>query len=260
MTITLEQIAAAKLAYEQAQEAHKVAAKLVTDLVTSHASTVKAYQDAKAAHDALRPATEIAKAKLKMAEGAVTVTRAEYQAVAPKEVAAENAAKKGTGNAALLTAVNTFLAGKESATNAEIYDGLVSAGVEMAGADPRSNLNSYLARWGTAGALESKGVGVWAAKTITPAAPQTSAPSFLTPPSEPTTEQPQTTAPAFLAPSTEQAPASDDLPTDFPMVEALKEAGYTTKASLSGKTVEELVQIPGIGAKSAEKIVAALAA
>jgi hypothetical protein len=43
----------------------------------------------------------------------------------------------------------------------DIYDGLVAAGVEMAGADPRSNLTSYLSRWGTAGSLVDKGTGKW---------------------------------------------------------------------------------------------------
>lgn len=188
--------------------------------------------------------------------------------ITPEQIAAaENAAKKGTGNAALLVHVNAFLADKPNgASNAEIYDGLVSAGVEMAGADPRSNLNSYLARWGTAGALESKGVGVWAAKSVTPAAP----PSFLvsdsngnaahidTGPNGTLVTDPDTNAPSFLGTPVEQ-PVSDTLTEDFPGYEPLKDAGYTTRASLTGATEDSLMQIAGIGKATAGKIVAAFA-
>jgi DNA uptake protein ComE-like DNA-binding protein len=51
----------------------------------------------------------------------------------------------------------------------------------------------------------------------------------------------------------------DVLGEDFPGVEALTEAGITTRTELAGATKESLVAIPGIGAKTADKILAALA-
>lgn len=53
------------------------------------------------------------------------------------------------------------------------------------------------------------------------------------------------------------APPSD-LAVDFPGRLPLIEAGYTTWASLKGKTIEELQTIKGIGAPTAEKILKAM--
>lgn len=252
MTATPEQITASKAAYDAAQTAQQVAKKIVDDLKAAHAGTVSAYETAKALCDALKPATQVAVAKLKRAEADVTLARAEWHALAPAEAKAENSQKKGFGNAALLVAVKALLADKpDGATNQSIYDGLMAAGVTMAGADPRGNLNSYLSRWGAAGALLDKGSGKWGMPTA--------APSFLGVPAVP-----DAAAPSFLS----NPPVSgenvsivgDILGKDFPGVEPLNEAGFTTKDELAGKTQEDLVAIPGIGAKTAEKILAALAA
>lgn len=282
MTVTPEQIAQAKATYEQALEVEKAAGKIVGDLAASTAETVRIYHEAKAAFDALKPSQQLAKAKLDRAAADVKIARAEYQALAPKEVAAENAARKGTGNKELLGHVTAFLATKpDGATNTEIYDALLSAGVEMAGADPRANLTSYLSRWGSAGSIVSKGTGKWGVGA--PVAPVAPAPSFVpVAPPAPPIEQPAFVPapvapvelqPAFVpAPPAEQpvapsfvpvAPAPTEpvvLTADFPGFEPLTAAGFTTLASLAGKTAEELTAIPGIGAKTADKILAALAA
>lgn len=49
-----------------------------------------------------------------------------------------------------------------------------------------------------------------------------------------------------------------DLKADFPGREALVEAGYTTWASLVGKSSEELQTIKGIGKSTADKILGIL--
>ena len=187
----------------------------------------------------------IAKAKpsIMRAEAAVSFAKANLMEFGPI------ANTKGTSNGALLAAVTAFLATRpDGATNQEVFDSLLSSGVEMAGADPRANMNSYLSRWASAGSLVSKGTGKWGAVTV--AAP----PSFLAAPPA-VVEQ---VAPGFLTNPDEQV-VYDILGEDFPGVEALAEAGITTLASLAGSTKESLVAIPGIGAKTADKILAALA-
>lgn len=250
---TPEQIAAAKASYDGAMTAQQAAKAIVDSIKASSAATVTAYEQAKAAYDALKPSAALAKAKLQRAEADVTIARAEYQLVAPKEVAADTASRKGTGNKELLAAVTAFLATKpDGASNQEIFDALLSGGVEMAGDKARENLNSYLSRWASAGSLVNKGTGAWGVAIQAPITP----PSFLGTPAAVAPEPVvtiETPAPSFLAPV-----ASDALGDEFPGVEALTEAGITTKASLVGKTAEDLVAIPGIGAKTAGKILAAL--
>lgn len=241
----------AKAAYEAAQTARDAAKKKLEDLKAGHEGVVKAFKDAKAAYDALSPATTVAKAELQKADADVTLTRAAYAALAPKEVAAESKAK-GAGNAALLAAVVKVLADKpEGLSNDQIFDAVKAQGLELAGAKPRDNFNAYLSRWGTAGQIVNLGVGKWGPVTATPPA----APGFLTPPADANQPVEQTPpAPGFLAP-----PASDDLTAEFPGFEPLRDAGYTTKASLAGKSAEDLTAIAGIGAKTAGRILEALA-
>lgn len=282
--ISPEQIAAAKAVYDGALTAQQAAKAIIDSLKASSADTVITYERAKAAFDALKPSQALAAAKLKRAEADVTIARAEWQAIAPKEAAAENAGKKGTVNKELLTHVTAFLATKtDGATNQEIFDALLSAGVEMAGEKARENLNSYLSRWASAGSLVSNGAGKYGVvppsflvAPIETTQSFTPMPSLITP-SEPVTPTPvpafaapippvePVVAPSFLAPvepttPVEPAVVSDVLGDDFPGAEALAEAGLNTRESLTGKTAADLVAIPGIGAKTADKILAALAA
>jgi hypothetical protein len=268
MTVSPEQVAAAKANYEKAVAAQQAAKAIVDNLKATSADTVIAYEKAKAAYDALKPNQQLAKAKLDRANADVTIARTELQALDPKAFPST----KGAGNSVLLGHVKAYLADKpEGATNQDIYDGLVAAGVEMAGADPRANLTSYLSRWGSAGSLVDKGTGKWGVAPAAPGfltppaaeappAPPAEAPGFLAPPvAAPEAPAAPAEAPGFLAPPAEGTPAvTDALGEDFPGVEALADAGITTRSGLAGKTAADLVAIPGIGAKTAEKILAAV--
>ena len=234
MIVTPEQIAAAKATYEGAMTAVQAAKAIVDNLKATSADTVISYERAKAAYDALKPNQVVAKARLARAKADVTIARAEYQAVDPKEVAADNASRKGTPNKELLTHVQAFLSTKpKGATNQEIFDGLLSAGTEMAGDNARANLNSYLSRWASAGSLISKGPGSWGAVPTVP-------PTFLTPealvqqappfvPAVPfAVTAPVEPAPSFLAPVQVVMASDEILGEDFPGVEPLTEAGLTS--------------------------------
>jgi N utilization substance protein A len=79
---------------------------------------------------------------------------------------------------------------------------------------------------------------------------------------EPATDEPATDEPATDEPATD-APASD-VPAPYTlagigekMVRKLVEGGFATPDAVAGATVEQLSEIPGIGGKTAEKILAA---
>lgn len=250
---TEETIVLAKAAYENAKEAEAAAKANYESLKASQEPVAKAYEEAKRNYDGLKPALNLAKAQVQKASAETTIAFAQYKAVAPKE--ANAAVTKGVGNAALLEAVTGILkVAPGGMTNGDIFDALQAAGVEMAGEKARANLNSYLSRWG---AIGSNGIhqvekGKWGIGPA-PAAPVTP-PPFLgngdVPPPPP---------PSFIVgvdPGVETP-----LTEDFPGYAPLTEAGFTTREQLADKTtVEALQEIPGIGAKTAQKILEALAA
>lgn len=237
-----ELIAEKKAAYDAAQAAQAAAKKVLEDLKGSSKTVVKAFEQAKAAYDGLKPSLALAKAKVDRAVADEKIAHAEYKAVAPKEVSTN----KGPSNKELLVAVQGILSGKaEGLTNQDIWDALTT---KPEGATARDNFNSYLSRWGSAGSLVNLGVGKWGYNV-----PVSAPPSFLAPTGG--TEQPQGEAPpSFLT------PATTALTEDFPGYIPLTEAGFTTKESLAGKSVEALQQIKGIGAATAKKIAEALEA
>lgn len=245
-----EQTILAKAAYEKAKEMQATAKKVLEDLKGTQEPVKTAYLQAKKAYDGLTPALNLAKAQVQKADAEVTITKAAYGALAPKEVAAEK--KEGASNKALLEAVKAVLNGKaEGMTNGDIYDAVTASGVTLAGEKARENFSSYLHRWGSAGALVDMGKGKWGYNVPVPST--TEVPSFLggTP-----VEPSDTPVPSFLG----GTPASKPLTEDFPGYEPLAVAGFSTFESLAGKTAEDLQQIPGIGAKTATKILEALAA
>lgn len=236
-TMTPEQ---AKAAYEAAKQVEANAKQAYDSIKASQEPTVKAYEAAKQTYDNLKPAMQLAKAQVQKAAADVTITFSIWKALAPKEAA--EVVKKGPGNGALLASVVAVLTGKpDGLTNDEIFTGLQAAGVAMAGENPRDNLNAYLSRWGAvkAGGLVSAGTGKWKLESAV-AAP-----------------------PAFLNSAPSATEPDEDFPglgEDFPGYEPLKAAGITTKDALVGKTKDELTAIAGIGAKTADKILEALAA
>lgn len=266
---TEEMTIVAKAAYEKAKETEAAAKASYEALKASQEPVKKAYLEAKAAYDGLTPALNLAKAQVQKANADVTITRSEYAKLAPKEVAGEK--KQGTGNKGLLEAVSKILAANpDGLSNGEIFDALEKAGVEMAGEKARDNLNAYLSRWGQvkAGGIVSKGIGKWGVENATAVPP---APAFLggtdaTPPAAvapvEVTQAPEAPpAPVAPVPDFLAAPAaSTSLTADFPGFEPLAAAGITTKEALVGKTKDDLTAIAGIGAKTADKILEALAA
>lgn len=247
-----EQIVLAKANYEKAQEAQAAAKKAVEDLKASQDPVAKAYEQAKAAFNALRPALDRAKALLDRANAEVKIAQGDLKALDPKALPT---VEKGASNKAILEVVKKFLADKPNgATNQEIYDAVIAAGLELAGDKPRENFTSYLHRWGSAEALVSKGTGVWAVPGAAPPAgflggtDQAAAGTTDSTPPAPPAE-----VPAFLGGTT------TPLTADFPGYEPLSAAGISTKEALAGKTMEDLTGISGIGEKTATKILEALA-
>lgn len=260
MTLTNEQqVAAAKVAYDQAIEAQAAAKKILDELKAGSAATIMAYEAAKAAFNNLKPAMDRAKAGVQRADANVTTARLDLKALDPKAVPSS----KGAGNKELLAHVVTILTGKpDGMTNGDIFDALSAAGVQMAGEKPRENFNAYLARWGAvnAGGLVSKGTGKWGVGAAAPAAAPV--PDFLGGGAVPPAAPP---VPDFIAPApplpdaAPTAPTSTPLDATFPGFEPLTAAGYKFAEDLAGKTKDELTTIAGIGKATADKILAALA-
>lgn len=256
MTLTNEQqIAAAQVAYEQAKEANELAKKNLETVKASGAGITAAYVAAKKAFDGLKPSLTVAKAQVQGSEAAVTLTRAALVALDPKAV--PSSPSKGTGNKELLGHVVSLLTGKpDGLENGAIFDGLLAAGVALAGEKARENLNSYLSRWGAveAGGIVSAGTGKWKLKVAGESAPPAGLPAAA--PAGLPAGLPVTEAPAGLPAG---LPTSTPLGEDFPGFIPLGEAGITTREQLAGKSEDDLKAIKGIGAGTATKILAALA-
>lgn len=242
-----EQLIATKAAYDAAQEAQKQALSHLDEFNRAMVPFQEMYAKAKRQLDAGKSALALAKALLARADADVIIARAAYALVAPKADVTTTSGKGRFGNAKLLEAVLAALATKpEGMTNGDIFDAVMAAGVEMSGTNPRANFNAYLSRWGTAGRLISRGTGKWG--VVIPNAYQ----AF-------DTAIPEAPVPSFLAPPPIEARPTFVLDEQFPGYIPLTEAGFTSSGDLAGKTVEELQGIAGIGAKTATKILEALA-
>lgn len=256
MTLTNEQqIAAAQVAYAQAQEAEVLAKKNLEDLKASGEAVTKAFEAAKKVYDGFKPSLNVAKAQVQAANAQVTITRATLVALDPKAIPSTSG--KGTGNKELLGHVVSLLTGKpDGLENGAIFDGLLAAGVALAGEKARENLNSYLSRWGAveAGGVVSAGTGKWKLKVAGESAPPAGLPAAA--PAGLPAGLPVTEAPAGLPAG---LPTSTPLGEDFPGFIPLGEAGITTREQLAGKSEDDLKAIKGIGAGTATKILAALA-
>lgn len=193
----------------------------------SQATTMKA---------AVQAVIDAAKPSIMMAEAGVMVAKAGLLTFGPIPVEA--------GDTVSFDDVIAILRGAESQmTGEDIAAKLAEAGIHA----NIKNLKTYLSRWTVAGAIlkGEKNNRLEPARFYAPPVPMGA-----------TVEAPAApAAPSFLATPVD----ADALGEDFPGVEALAEAGVTTKAALAGKTAADLVAIPGIGAKTADKILAALA-
>lgn len=202
-------------------------------------STKNSIAAATAAKIAAQKIIDAAKPSIMLAEAQVTIAKAHLLQF--------GALPKEEGDKVSFDDVMKVLRGAESQmTGEDIAAKLAEGGVHT----NIKNLKTYLSRWTAAGAIlkGEKNNPLEPARFYAPpvpmgvpaAAPPAAAPSFIPTPSAP--------------------PADPDvLGEDFPGVEALAEAGVTTKAALVGKTAADLVLIPGIGSKTADKILAALA-
>ena len=217
-------------AYESAIATHADAQQKLADLKSSSATIIKALADAKAAYAGFKPSLTVAKAQLDKAAADVTITRAAWFAVAPNESINKKA------NTDLLDAVTAFLAGKyDGVSTGDIF---ASVGHLIGGENPRAGFTAYLSRWGTSGKLVNVRKGVWALPAGT--VDQAFAP--------------------WVPVITPTNPVDDNLPADFPGLYPLQAAGFHTKFSLSGKTLDDLKAIAGIGSATAVKILEALSA
>lgn len=258
-------IIAAEAAYNKALEGQRIARLNVEELNASLSDWRKKFKEAKAVLDKAKPALAILKAQVKKADADVTLARAELAKVAPEKVASGGNAEHGKVREAVIAMLRA--AGSMSAD--AIFAKLQEQGIEMAGTNPRSNLNAYISRWSKVPELGIVNVdrGVWGInQLVAPAVPSFLAPeqkpevpSFLAPEApvvdEPVTEQQTTRDPEVLE---IPADAATVLPEQFPGYEALVEAGYTTLESLTGKTHDQLRRIKGVGAGTAREILAAL--
>lgn len=224
-----------------AQEAVKTAEGNLEAVKKSIEVAVESKRDAQSIIDAAKPA-------IMMAEGQLQMARAVLMQFGPLP-------KSESGDR---VEFNTVLAILRDATSqmtvADIVEALKAEGIN-ANAD---NLKAYTARWSQTGAIikgeknnRLEPARYYAPPVGVPAAfggaPMVPAPFVL----------PGFGSPA-PSPSSFGAVASTPLTEEFPGYVALNESGITTREVLVGKSVDELVQIKGIGKATAKAITEAL--
>lgn len=224
------------------KEAARVAAQTSVKAAEVNLEAVKkSIETATEAKRAAQTTIDAAKPAIMMAEGQLQMARAVLMQFGPLP-------KSEGGDKVDFEMVISILQDATSQmTVADIAEALKAKGIN-ANAD---NLKAYTARWAQTGAIikGEKNNRLEPARYYAPPV-ATNAPSVFG-------DAPAVPAP--VAPSLFGNVASTSLTEEFPGYAALSESGITTREALVGKSVDELIQVKGVGKATAKAIVEALA-